>query len=97
MSTYNKIPDNPHFAAIEFSSVHIEGDERSRQAPGHGYPAHDVTTLSYRAFENETEMQQWVEKQEEQKRRHGFGPNYRIIFVQPATIAVTTKVQVSRP
>jgi hypothetical protein len=36
------VPIGPHFAVIIYGkrSIYIEGDERSRTAPGHGYPAH---------------------------------------------------------
>jgi hypothetical protein len=41
----NDIPAVPHYAVIVYgqSSVHIPGDERSKQCPGHGYPAHYET------------------------------------------------------
>ena len=41
------VPTEPHFAILVFSSVSIPGDERSRTNPGHGYPAHDVSTVEY--------------------------------------------------
>jgi hypothetical protein len=36
------VPDGSHFCVIIYGkrSIHIEGDERSRTNPGHGYPAH---------------------------------------------------------
>ena len=39
------VPDEPHYAVIVYSneSVYIEGDERSKSCPGHGYPAHTET------------------------------------------------------
>jgi len=30
------------YAALIEDSYHVEGDERSKTNPGHGYPAHDV-------------------------------------------------------
>jgi hypothetical protein len=72
------IPDKPHFALILYSStsVHIEGDERSRTNPGHGYPAHTDTYDTFQhwvtldrevliAFVNEIEESQtnaWSKK-----------------------------------
>lgn len=36
------VPSEPHFAVIIYGkrSVWVPGDERSRTAPGHGYPEH---------------------------------------------------------
>ena len=40
------IPEGPHYAVLVYSthSTHIPGDQRSRDAPGHGYPAHTETS-----------------------------------------------------
>ena len=35
------------FAVVYVETHHVDGDERSRANPGHGYPAH---TLSYNVF-----------------------------------------------
>lgn len=45
------VPVGYHFAVIIYNttSVYIEGDERSRTNPGHGYPAH---TETYDSFEH---------------------------------------------
>ena len=45
------VPDVPHYAVIIYasSSVYVEGDQRSRDCPGHGYPAH---TETYESFEH---------------------------------------------
>lgn len=47
------IPEGPHFAVLVYksNSVHVPGDERSQTNPGHGYPAHTVTTSTF---------EQWV-------------------------------------
>jgi hypothetical protein len=36
------VPDDRHYAVIIYATntVHIPGDQRSRDAPGHGYPEH---------------------------------------------------------
>jgi hypothetical protein len=49
----NNIPRGQHWAILQDESVHIPGDERSRQAPGHGYPEHTETFISYRSFGDE--------------------------------------------
>lgn len=44
------VPDEEHYAILYFGSIHIPGDERSRQAPGHGYPEHTETKIDYVVF-----------------------------------------------
>jgi len=47
VSRKSEFPKEHHLAIIIFDSIHIEGDERSRTNPGHGYPAHDVSCIRY--------------------------------------------------
>lgn len=49
VTTPADIPEGPHFAVLVYKTEtqHIPGDERSRTHPGHGYPAHTVTTTTY--------------------------------------------------
>jgi hypothetical protein len=46
------VPTDLHYQILVFetSSVYIEGDERSRTNPGHGYPAHTETHESFRLY-----------------------------------------------
>jgi hypothetical protein len=53
LSQPSDFPDGPHLAIIDFGTIHIPGDERSKQHPGHGYPAHNETTISYRWWKPE--------------------------------------------
>ena len=58
------IPNEPHYAiiVIDSTSVHIPGDERSRTAPGHGYPERTETydVIQYKSFPSTPEgRQQW--------------------------------------
>lgn len=47
ISNKNEIPKDPHYAIILFGSIYIDGDERSRTHPGHGYPAHSENKIDY--------------------------------------------------
>ena len=47
-----KLPETEHWAIITTEQIYIDGDERSRTNPGHGYPAHTVENISYEAFTN---------------------------------------------
>lgn len=46
----SEIPTTEHWAILTSESVTIPGDERSRTAPGHGYPEHTENYLSYAAY-----------------------------------------------
>lgn len=50
------------YAALINDSYHVPGDERSRTNPGHGYPAHDVSFVSFVEFTDEHAMMDWVKK-----------------------------------
>lgn len=56
------IPKDKHLAIIEFGSIYIEGDERSRTAPGHGYPARTESTTEYRVFRDAFYFKSYIEK-----------------------------------
>ena len=46
------IPEGAHFVILNFRSISIPGDERSRTNPGHGYPASTEHIVDYIAFTN---------------------------------------------
>ena len=57
------VPTGHHYSVLVYktSSIYIEGDERSRTCPGHGYPAHTET--------NET-FEHWVSTDRSDWERH---------------------------
>ena len=83
-----KIPAGEHWAILEIETVHIPGDERSRTAPGHGYPAHTERYISYDAFTNCSDFEA------ELIRRHDDDPGKPIrgIHVASTLRAKTTTV-----
>jgi hypothetical protein len=57
VSKLEDIPNIECWVIISQTSVHVPGDERSRQAPGHGYPEHTDTYVTvYEVFTNEEEF-----------------------------------------
>ena len=56
------IPMGEHFAILVSSSTHVPGDQRSIDAPGHGYPAHSVSHWDYILFETEDEWKAEINK-----------------------------------
>lgn len=59
------VPKGPHYAIIVFktSSVYVEGDERSRTHPGHGYPGGTETFESneYYPFDSRADWEAAVQ------------------------------------
>ena len=61
----NKTEDIPlggHWAILDNNSVDIPGDERSRSAPGHGYPEHTEYFVSYVAFTDRAEFEEELKR-----------------------------------
>ena len=75
------------YATIETYTEWVEGDERSKTNPGHGYPEHSVEHNEYIEFKSKDEFIAWVEKEE--GRVYG-KKSYRAVKCTP--VSVTTKV-----
>ena len=56
VTSLSDIPGGEHWAIIRTVSVTIPGDERSRTAPGHGYPEHTQKYVEYVAYTTEEEF-----------------------------------------
>lgn len=82
------IPVGEHWAIIEVTTFTVPGDQRSRDAPGHGYPAHTEQQITYRAYTDEaaflTEMKSLLTGQYTKHR------NVRGIHVQGTYAPITT-------
>ena len=82
----------PFWAVFVNKSRHIPGDERSRQCPGHGYPAHTERYTEIVEFATEDELRQWVEHEEALV----FGKSsYRAVKCLPITVRSTISIQVN--
>lgn len=82
------------YLALYETTQYVEGDERSRTHPGHGYPAHTTTSNTYEEFATEADMLAWVASEETKK----YGPklNYAIVKVARINLEVKTVI-VSKP
>jgi len=50
-----------HIYAVTYTEqIYHEGDQRSRDYPGHGYPAYTEDKLIFKAFKNEKEFKDWI-------------------------------------
>ena len=79
------------YAAFIRDSYSVEGDERSRTNPGHGYPAHTVSYTKVEEFQDEEEMRRWVERQEMSTYTKS---KYRIVKCIPMEVRTTVNVEV---
>jgi hypothetical protein len=90
VSTRNKFPEGKHYVILEFSSIWIPGDERSRTNPGHGYPERSEDVVRYIAFLDEADWKREIARRTEHERSISF-----VAFVVEKKAEITTVVQVS--
>ena len=85
----SKMPTVPHWAVIEYGSISIPGDERSRTNPGHGYPASTEPYLRYHVFDTKTDLESWL------ARSTAHVSTYSVMFVTPGKVEVQHSVSVA--
>jgi hypothetical protein len=86
--------NEPHWAILEFDSIWIPGDERSRTAPGHGYPEHSENVVKYIVFTDENEWKDEIEHRMTAT-TYSSRENFIAARVIPASIKTSVKVSVS--
>jgi hypothetical protein len=89
---FQKITDFPKgsmLAVIRNRKIHLPGDERSRQAPGHGYGPEDVDTFEIIGFGTVLEVETFLEKELD---KQGGPPNF--IVVEMRQLEFTREVNV---
>lgn len=77
----------PFFAIIRNISRYVEGDERSRTNPGHGYPAGYET---YTTIDTYTDEAAWKRAIEHSYRDHQSGS---ALAVRCTPVSVSTKIE----
>jgi hypothetical protein len=85
------IPGELHWAIVEIASVHIEGDERSRTNPGHGYPARTENYLNYEVY---LTREKWVGAIQERETSKYGKRAYRALEVKPVTPTISVSVSI---
>ena len=91
VSVKSDMPTGDHYAIMEFSSINIPGDERSRTNPGHGYPAYTDHFIRYIAFTDKAEWEREVQERTNSK----YGSNdFVATFVKQAKVSTTVSVAV---
>jgi len=91
ITSKDAMPKETHWAIVEYSSVYIPGDERSRTNSGHGYPASNELVVKYFAF---TDKEEWVTNIEWREARYNSNnSNYSAFEATPAKITTTVNVK----
>lgn len=90
-----KMPTAPHWAIIEYKSKYIDGDERSRTHPGHGYPSHMHNYVSYSAFLSEESWKKAIDELANPK--FGKSEPFTAMYVIPAKVSTSVSVAVDIP
>lgn len=88
VTSKEKFPTAIHWVIMQFTSISIPGDERSRTNPGHGYPAHTESSVSYEAYFSEEKFLDAVREIE----GRSFSTNYVVFKSEPLTITKTVSV-----
>lgn len=85
---------NKFYAVFVESSVHIPGDERSKQCPGHGYPAHTHKYTEVIEFESEEKLKDWIKREEG---RYSNPRKYRVMLCTPIGVSTKLNVEIKLP
>lgn len=77
---------HPEYIALWEGTRWVEGDQRSRDHPGHGYPAGNETTYERQTFTDLAELKRWI---------GGFSYNKSLQIYKLTPVKVTTEVVVN--
>jgi hypothetical protein len=91
-NTIDDLPKGEFYAILKNDGVHIPGDERSRQAPGHGYPAHTRNYLSFQVF-NKEEITAEIENRLKHYPNEKLGKDYIVVKVEPQSVSIKVQVE----
>ena len=80
------LPVDSRFVIFTQSQIHHEGDQRSRDYPGHGYSAYSEDVVKMQVFESEEELKQWVLLNGKE--------NFKAFKLSPVSFEIETKIKV---
>jgi len=82
-------PAHDHFGVLVFGTRYVEGDERSKTNPGHGYPGGYEPTTTYIAFNNFDELSVWIAA----RTTDGEHKPFVVMESAPKKVVTTTQVK----
>lgn len=80
------------YAVIVNEKIHIEGDERSRTNPGHGYPAHTLEIPKFIEFPNDEKFQEWYI---DNRKKYAPVEVLKVIRFEEVKVKLETKVSIT--
>jgi len=83
------------YGIIQKESIRVEGDERSRTNPGHGYPAHTVTTMAIREFPDKSSWETWIERASK-PRTYGHAEKFTAIIYREVEVVTEVKINIGK-
>jgi len=83
-------PNHKHWAIIEYGSIHIPGDERSRTNLGHGYPESSQPIVTYKTYDNKEDWEKEIRALEKYDNK-----KYSAFLVTPAIVNTSVQVDIS--
>lgn len=69
-------------------SIHVPGDERSRQAPGHGYPAHDEPYVGMEVYFNVNALKERIAALYQR------GEKFKVVKMQTVEVSAQVNIEV---
>jgi len=83
--------DERMYVIIEFGSVYIPGDERSRTNPGHGYPSHSESKIDFVKFSCREDWESEIAKRLAKNQKY---PNWVPLIVQRPEIQTSFQIKI---
>ena len=81
---------NYRYAAFLHKTKTVPGDQRSKEAPGHGYPEHTETWIEVVNFGSLAELHTWVGQQERLVARQ----KYTLVRYEELEVETMVKIKV---
>lgn len=92
MEALENLPSELSFYAILIpDSIHVPGDQRSIDAPGHGFPAHSEPTLKIESFLSQDAFKKRIK--ELMFPRFGMAKKFRAFRMNPVKIATNIEYE----
>lgn len=87
INSISELMEGDKYLILDDTSTYIEGDERSRTHPGHGYPGYTVHSINMLLYYNKEDWEYDI------KGRTVLGDKFKAVVMQP--IVINTKVEVT--
>jgi hypothetical protein len=94
VSDVKDLPEGEHFAIMEFDSIWIEGDERSRTNPGHGYPGYSENVVRYTIYHKREDWESEIHSRTVATNSYATKKNWVALIAKRPSIKTTVTVEI---